>query len=82
MMRFRFTFTIQRVVFIALGNLYSNSKALPTEAFKLKLCLKHQKQIRVQVHSMIPIGKRRRVISVAVRKKCLFSWKEKGPVLI
>lgn len=51
---------LSRYVFV--GNLHSYYKALPTEAFKLKLFLKpsleHQKQIRVQVHSMIPIGKR------------------------
>lgn len=48
--------------YVFVGNLRSYYKALSTEAFKIKLflqpSLEHQNQIRVQVHSMIPIGKR------------------------
>lgn len=48
--------------YVLVGKLHSCYEALPIEAMKLKLFLKpnleDQKLIRVQVHNMIPIGKR------------------------
>lgn len=48
--------------YILVGNLHSCYEALPMEAMKLKLFLKpnleNQKLLRLQVHNMIPTGKR------------------------
>lgn len=75
--------------YVFVENLRSYYRAFCTEAFKLKLFLKlsleHQKQTRVQAHSMIPIGKKDSFTDAGwflwQWERHLFPKKKRGPIL-